>query len=828
MFIKTTKSKMQLIVQILIFIFVLTAISVSAYAESDLEILSIDGGYDGIYKVGGWTPVRISVRNSGENFDGEVQVIADSQMYEFKSAYAQPLNLAKNGEKQVTIYVPINQTRASVDVQLIQNQEIITEQKYYFKKTLNPNTMLIGALTDSMSGLRYLSGANFGNQNISVQGEIVQLNDEIFPVSDKVLNNFNIILVNNFDIATLSEAKRQSLVKWVNDGGLLVLGAGPSYKKVFNGLPEALKIVEVRSEAQITQFNALQEYAGKIESSAPSSMNISVFDVQEGQKLAMQEDVPLIIQQKFGNGFIGCFAFDPGLEPFSNWEGVNQAVWQRLANDTISGFVTGEKWNPKMQYEFYHTMNNALRYIPSIKMPSFFLLLSFIGAFIIVVGPLNYLILKKKDKREWAWITTPIIVLLFSLSIYIIGFGTRFSSAVCSIVSIIEFGNNSKSVNVTAHTGLFNPNRGTLKIRTSKDVEVDFTANPYIDRGYVGSSEEQQKKIISKFTLGEQPTVEFYEKGIWDFSSFIMNKKVSFTDGIHNNIVISNNAIKGSIENSTGFKIQDAVVVIGNSYAKIGDIDIGESKEVNQPLVNVANARNDYYQFVNSIFGQGSQQSGIKIDDTWRVNQQRRSIFEYHNMVQRSKSGDNSQPVLYGWSDVDLQFDVYANEKPAQKFYQNLIVLPIELNFNKGESIQIPYGFIKSKVDTTEGSVRINSDPYNRNSVNVEGNGKAIFKFNIPSQIQADTFTIDWFAIHMRFQSNMKLAMLNQKTQQWDEITTYYHVDKEIVSQYISENNEVKIMFDASSVENQNNPAQSKGFFGTIPMPDIEMEGVVQ
>ncbi|WHH59932.1 hypothetical protein [Petroclostridium sp. X23] len=828
MTINTSAMKKQMIVQIFIFIFILMAFSVSAYAESNVEIISIQGGFDGTYKVGGWTPVTITVKNPGEDFEGEIQIIADSQMYEFKSAYSQPLNLAKNAEKQVTIHVPVSKTRASIDVQILQNNKVLIEQKYYFKKALNPNTLMIGALADNISGLRYLSGADFGNKNFSVQGELTQLSDKTFPANNKVLENFNVILINDFDVSTLNEEKKQNLIKWVEDGGLLVLASGPNYKKVYNGLPDHLKIAEVKGEGTLMSLDALQEYTGKNTTAVPASMQVSLLNTVKDNELVIQDGVPLIVQQKFGNGFIYCFAFDPGLEPFSTWQGANLAVWQNMVNSTVIGSVTGESWNSKMQYEFYHAMNNALRYIPSIKMPSFVLLLSIIGAFILVVGPINYFVLKKKDKREWAWVTIPAIVVIFSLGIYIIGFGTRFSSAVCSIVSIVEFKNDSKSVDVAAHTGLFNPKRGTLKISTSKDVEVDFTANPYIDRGYVGPAEEQQKKIISKFTLGDQPTVEFYDKGIWDFSSFIMNKKVSFPDGINNRVVISNNAVKGSIQNNTGFKIQDAFIVIGSSFAKIGDIDIAETKELDHPLEYINSARNDNYQLLNGIFGNNTRNSAFKIDDEWRVNQQRRSVFEYYNMMSNRRTGDNTKPVIYGWSDVDLQFEVYANEKPAQKYYQNLIVMPLELNFNAGETIQLPYGFINSKVDSTEGNVRVNPDPYNRGGIEIENSGKAVFKFSIPSQIEVESFTIDWFAQYMKFQPNNTLGILNHQTGNWDEITSYYHVDKDIVSQYISEDNEIKIVFDVSSQGDANNPAIKRGYSGMIPMPDIELEGVVR
>jgi hypothetical protein len=819
--------KKSVILSVLLIILLLMTSSYPAYADDGLEIVSIEGGFDGMHKINGWTPFIITLKNNGNDFNGEIQVIADSMMYEFKSAYSLPVNLAKGGEKQVIINAPVNRTRASVDVQIIQNNKVIKEQKYYFKKSLNPNTLLIGALADDMSGLRYLSGGNFGNQNISIQSEIVQLNEKNFPQNDKVLNNFNVLIINNYDTTVLSDEQKQRLIQWVEDGGLLILGTGPNYKKVLNGLPQELKLANVKSEETLKSFTAFEQYTGKKNFPDSAGMPIVALDTKAGNVLLKQNEFPLIISKEFGKGFIGYFAFDSGLEPFSTWDGGNQVVWQNIINSTIGNDVRGEIWNPKMQYEFYHAMNNALRFIPSVEMPSLVLLLVIIGTFIIVAGPVNYLVLKKKDKREWSWITIPAIVAIFSLGIYIIGFGTRFSTAVCSIVSIIEFKNDSKSVDVTAHTGLFNPKRGTLKIHTSKDVDVDFTVNPYIDTRYMGPPEEREKKIISKYILGDQPAVEFYDKSIWDFSSFIMNKKVSFSDNVNNSVLISNNTVKGRIKNNTGFKIQDAFIVIGNSYVKIGDIDIAQTKEINEQLIQINSAKNDYYQLLNSIFGQNWSQPGIKRDDKWKLNNQRRSAFEYYSMVNRTRTDMSSKPVLYGWSDADLQFDVFANDKPAKKYYQNMIVMPMELNFIKGESIQLPYGFVNSVVDSTEGNARINPDPYNRGGVNIEGEGKAIFKFSVPAQVSVRSFTINWFAPpYMRLQGNNRLLIYNFNKTQWEDITSYYYIDSEIASNYVSTDNEIKVMFDSGDEANQN--VKGKGFFGMIPSPDIELEGVIR
>ena len=54
---------------LLIAVFILL-FSYPVYGESGLEITSIEGGFDGMYKINGWAPLVINVKNNGDDFNG--------------------------------------------------------------------------------------------------------------------------------------------------------------------------------------------------------------------------------------------------------------------------------------------------------------------------------------------------------------------------------------------------------------------------------------------------------------------------------------------------------------------------------------------------------------------------------------------------------------------------------------------------------------------------------------------------------------------------------------------------------------------------------------
>jgi len=50
--------------------------------------------------------------------------------------------------------------------------------------------------------------------------------------------------------------------------------------------------------------------------------------------------------------------------------------------------------------------------------PSFMWLLYWLAAFLVIAGPVNFILLRKMGRQEWGWVTTPALSLLFATAIY--------------------------------------------------------------------------------------------------------------------------------------------------------------------------------------------------------------------------------------------------------------------------------------------------------------------------------------------------------------------------------------------------------------------------
>lgn len=52
------------------------------------------------------------------------------------------------------------------------------------------------------------------------------LDADSFPSDAQMMNSFGMVVVNGFDVNTLSDAQKAALEKWIKNGGIVVVGGG--------------------------------------------------------------------------------------------------------------------------------------------------------------------------------------------------------------------------------------------------------------------------------------------------------------------------------------------------------------------------------------------------------------------------------------------------------------------------------------------------------------------------------------------------------------------------------------------------------------------------
>src|ERR671916_1217347 len=104
-------------------------------------------------------------------------------------------------------------------------------------------------------------------------------------------------------------------------------------------------------------------------------------------------------------------------------------------------------------------MSGALGTIPSLDVPPAELLLGVIVAYIILIGPVSYLLLRRIDRRELAWVTAPLLVVVFSACSYGIGRTMKGGDVLMNEVALIRTTAEGGSATVDTYAGIVSPDR---------------------------------------------------------------------------------------------------------------------------------------------------------------------------------------------------------------------------------------------------------------------------------------------------------------------------------------------------------------------------------
>ena len=83
----------------------------------------------------------------------------------------------------------------------------------------------------------------------------------------------------------------------------------------------------------------------------------------------------------------------------------------------------------------------------------------FLLAYVLILVPINYLVLKRLDKKEWAWVTVPALVVVFAVTTYGVGYAAKGSSVFVNRAAVVETTAGERQAGLYTELGLFSPHR---------------------------------------------------------------------------------------------------------------------------------------------------------------------------------------------------------------------------------------------------------------------------------------------------------------------------------------------------------------------------------
>ncbi len=568
--------------------------SVAFAADAGTEEKQFTGSVEMLKQDNSNYVMQVTVENSGEDFSGTVQVIFQNSNLE-NCAYNTEIVLPAQGKKQFTVTVP---ERAVDTLHGFGALNFLSEKEKTIQsitlKNMFGNTMSsipVGVLSDNYAGLSYLDagGMDYTIKDMSYPLKMIELSEENL---ETYLDGIYFLIIDQFNLSSLGEEKILLIQKWVEDGGWLLIGTGAYAEQTLSGFEEDFLDIDVLSISEAGEENAASEnarnygYYDYYYDNAGNDidftrMAIAKLDYDIYSDTYDSSQNPALCST-VGEGAVSVFFFSFGEEELQKMDGYkilqiyDETMYRSDSYANFGGYSDMEYIGQRL---LSHIDSNNTKV-------NFKWLEVLIGVYVVLVGPILYLILRKCKKSEWYWIGAPVLGLAFIAGVFFFGQGARVNETRAYSVTVQRTDSNRADTYFLAY------HSGTKKWDVRLNSSFEAAGPGWNDYGYRyygggGSNLDDYHYFVQSdsegLSMGLKPQ-ENFESGFFYATGKAESKGNFFCKNIQE--FWSGGDMKGIVVNGTGYDLA-YMAVWYNSYVMIfSDVKAGEEIDIGQAVLN--------------------------------------------------------------------------------------------------------------------------------------------------------------------------------------------------------------------------------------------------
>lgn len=561
------------IVRVLAPLLLILLLSTAARAQGQVAV-EVDAGYDGYYsRTAGPTPVRVRITNPADSFRARVEI--ESVLEGGKVVYYTDIDLPQGSQKAVTLYPAHSGFNVNAHVRVFDGKRLVAEATDKLT-TVEPGARLYGALSPDLAGYAGLADRAAGREAV-----VARLTPETLPDRADALSALGTIIVDGAPTASLSDAQKAALRAWVEFGGRLIIAGGADAAQNVGGLGDLAPVIPGATQ-NAGDLSALAGPAGV--KSIPQGGTINVARPAQGATVdARSGQTPLIVSRRTGLGAVTWLAWSPSTEAFRRWEGTLPLLRNLGASSaTSSTFASRFGFNSWPLTQFLQNVAGG-------QLPSTLLVAGFLLIYTLIIGPGLYIILRRRDRREMAWLLVPLVTVLFAGLAYGANFLVRGTGTSVRILDVVDTHASSDTQRVTTYASLFSPGRRKYDIAMPQGYSVvGQPGDPFSGGGFGGpvvvngnGAPDINAELLYRVETGSETVLRDVQADIYSFKQWTANHVQTGQGPILGANLSSNGAgISGQITNRSDVALEDARAIYGNKMYKLGTVAPGETREV--------------------------------------------------------------------------------------------------------------------------------------------------------------------------------------------------------------------------------------------------------
>ena len=524
----------------LLWLFGTLIVPATAQEEADPTVnWSVTPVYGELSKQGVWLPIRVNIENTG--VDRVFTVLANDR-------YALEVDVPGGGNKEVIFHVFQNMS-SRLRVQLLVDQTVIGSQRLDIRNTTASIVLQLASRpTPALPTVRF-----------------TQLNPQALPATLMGLDLLDALVVDFEAWQQLGPAQQTTIEEWVAHGGTLiavpdVLASLPeSLQPAQLGAPRTFRLAEIAADQQIPATEPLLDGVQLL----PQADTVTLLSVPTG---------PVLVARYHGAGRVVAPALaldDPAL---LRWN-LTEQLWTR----SLPGQSTAPVWqgvsNPHVLRD--SMVGGFLTNLPALDLPPLRMLLILLAVYVVLVGPVNYLVLRRLDRMALAWATIPALTLLFAGLAYGFGAQQRGSDIILNELLVIEQHHADQPATLAqGYVGVFSPHQTTYTLHGSPNIMF---------REVIGGVSSPGGKHMFMSSPAQVRNLSINQ---WSMENVAFVQQLETSPQVQLDLLFEGDRLHGSVRNTGTVPLSDTAIVMGNQAQKLGYLAPGAQQPIDLQVRN--------------------------------------------------------------------------------------------------------------------------------------------------------------------------------------------------------------------------------------------------
>jgi hypothetical protein len=594
-------------------------------------------------RAGAWAAIEVDLQNDGPAIVGELQMDGGSTA---NARYAMAVTLPTSSHQTYVMHAQPPAFGRNVTINLVADgQKLQSVTVAYLVH--DATQLIVGVLAEQPGPL--VEQIKLPNSTTGVAPAIVPLTLADLPARVEGWSTLDRIVWQDVDSNQLTADQLEALRRWIAGGGRLVIVGGSAGIGTLSAFPD--DILPYRPTATIdAAASSLSSLLGPAVASA-TDVPAMAGSLAHGRALATSGDRAIAAELTYGAGRVTILGFDPTSGSVGSGAATD-ALWRsELPARTSDGSTLVDD----------SQLIQAVYQLPALALPPTGGLLGIIGAYILIIGPINYLILKRLDRRELAWITMPVLVITFAGAAFGYGALLKGTDVVVNEVAIVHGAPDATEATAQVYFGVFSPSRAIYRVDVPQGA---LLAGPIAGDPFGQATTTLD--IIQGTGPGEPSAVRNLVVG--SGSIRVVRAQVPVTaPRMKASLKLVNGSLTGTFENASDEPLESVAVVLGSSVVVLGNVPAHTTKDVKLGVQENPFGASLADQIIGQQF-QGSTPDAIRQSIRYQMVNQ--LTFDPNGQFSNSLSADQAVIMAFSQDEVlDIKLGADAPRQNGNVLY---------------------------------------------------------------------------------------------------------------------------------------------------------------